>query len=133
MSDCLFCKIGQGEIPSHRVYEDEHTLGFFDIHPLAAYHTLVIPKKHYVNIFDIPEEELFPVLRAIKKITALYEEKLGMKDVQLINNSGAQAQQVVFHCHFHIIPRQSGDNLQILQHQNEEFQKDMESLLQKLH
>lgn len=132
MSDCIFCGIARGEIPAYRVYEDELTLGFFDIHPLADYHTLVIPKTHYTDIFDIPEEKLFPVLGTIKKITALYQEKLGMKDVQLLNNSGVRAQQDVFHCHFHIIPRQSGDNLNIRWKTDRKPRKDLESLLRNL-
>lgn len=105
MKDCIFCKIARDEIPSHRVYEDEHTLAFFDINPTAEYHALVIPKKHYVNMFDIPEPEVVSIMKTIKKVISLYEKKLCLNDVNVINNSGANANQDVFHLHFHIVPR----------------------------
>ena len=105
MTDCIFCKIVRSEIPSSKVYEDEHTLAFFDIHPTSEYHTLVIPKKHYVNMFDIPEDEAVCLIKTIKKIITMYEQKLDLKDVNVINNSGAKAHQDVFHLHFHIVPR----------------------------
>lgn len=113
MESCIFCKIVSGEIPSFKVYEDEHTYAFFDINPKNEYHTLVIPKKHYVNIFDIPESEAVFIMKTIKKIADLYKEKLGIENVQVINNSGAEAQQDVFHIHFHIVPRFSSDGQNI--------------------
>lgn len=109
MEDCIFCKIAKGEIPSWKVYEDESTYAFFDINPKNEYHTLVIPKKHYKDIFEIPEDEAASLMRTVKKVVDLYGEKLGHKDVQILNNSGENAQQDVFHIHFHIIPRFPGD------------------------
>ena len=111
MTDCIFCKIVRGEIPSLKIYEDEHTLALFDINPASEYHTLVITKKHYVNMFDIPEAESANLMRTIKKVVTLYERKLGLKDVNIINNSGVKAHQDVFHIHFHIVPRISADPL----------------------
>lgn len=113
MKDCLFCKISQGEIKSWKVYEDEYVFAFLDINPVNEYHTLVIPKKHYEDIFDVPEKELQEVVSVIKKLATLYNQKLGIKNVQIINNSGAEAQQDVFHLHFHIVPRKNGDNQNI--------------------
>jgi len=110
-TNCIFCRIVRGEIPSNKVYEDEYTLAFFDINPASEYHTLVIPKKHYVNMFDVPEDEATNVMRTIKKIIALYEQKIGLTDVNVVNNSGAGAHQDVFHLHFHIVPRLSEDKL----------------------
>ena len=109
MTDCIFCKIAKGEIPSFKVYEDEHTLAFFDITPTAAYHTLVIPKKHYINMFDVPADEAVNIMQTVKKVIGLYEKKLGLKDLNIINNSGKAANQEVPHLHFHIIPRAAGD------------------------
>ena len=105
MKDCIFCKIISGEIPSTKVYEDEHTYAFLDAFPEGPHHTLIVPKKHYENIFDVPENEATNLMNAIKKIVALYERKFGLKHVNIINNSGSQAKQTVFHLHFHIIPR----------------------------
>jgi len=95
----------RGEVPCEKVYEDDHTLAFFDINPASEYHTLVIPKKHYINMFDVPENEAAAIMRTIKKVVALFECKLGLKDVNVINNSGLKAHQDVFHLHFHIVPR----------------------------
>lgn len=108
-NDCIFCKIVRGEAKSWKVYEDEHTYAFLDIHPVSEYHTLVIPKKHYENVFDVSEEELLHVMRALKQVIGLYHQRLGLRNVQIVNSSGAEAQQDVFHLHFHIVPRQRGD------------------------
>ena len=105
MNDCIFCKIVNGELPSYKVYEDEHTSAFFDITPITEYHTLVIPKKHYVNIFDIPADELGHIMRAVKHVADDMAQKYGIKNLNIINNSGAAAGQEVFHIHFHIIPK----------------------------
>src|SRR5690625_2609163 len=110
MSDCIFCKIVKGEAKSWKVYEDEHAYAFLDINPVNEYHTLIIPKEHYENIFDISETELLNVMSVLKKVVTLYNEKLGIKNVQIINSSGLEAQQDVFHIHFHIVPRSKGDN-----------------------
>ena len=109
MDNCIFCKIINGEAKSWKVFENDHVYVFLDIHPMNKYHTLVIPKKHYVNIFDIPDDELREVISVVRKVVKLYEEKIGIKNVQIINSSGAEAQQDVFHLHFHIAPRYHGD------------------------
>ena len=111
MEDCIFCKIISGEIPAYKVYEDTQTLAFFDINPASEYHTLVIPKRHYINMFDTPEEDAVAVMKTIKTVTTLYEEKLGLKDLNVINNSGLKAHQDVFHLHYHVVPRFSDKSL----------------------
>ena len=105
MKDCIFCKIIRGEIPSYKVYEDQFTYVFLDINPQTKYHTLVIPKDHYENIFDMPQETLAHVMATVKKIVDLYRDKLGITNLNLVHNAGAVAQQMVFHFHMHIIPR----------------------------
>ena len=67
MKDCIFCKISKGEERSRKVYEDDFVYAFFDYNPVNAYHTLVVPKKHYENIFDISEDELLKVMSVVKK------------------------------------------------------------------
>ncbi|MEM9821438.1 MAG: HIT domain-containing protein [Bacteroidota bacterium] len=111
MHDCIFCKIVNREAKSWPIAESETAYAFLDIHPVSRYHTLVIPKTHYTNIFDIPEEDLKGVMTLLRKVCKLYEEKLGIKNIRIINNNGREAQQEVFHLHFHIIPRQLGDGL----------------------
>ncbi len=114
MHDCIFCQIAKGKAPSFKVYEDENVYAFLDINPVSEYHTLVIPKNHYTSIFDAPEQELSQVMAAVKRILSWYREKLGISNVQIINSSGPEAQQDVFHVHFHIVPRRNGDGQDIV-------------------
>ncbi|WP_271782239.1 HIT family protein [Aquimarina algiphila] len=132
MRDCIFCKIVKGEAKSWKVYETEDTYAFFDIYPATRYHTLVIPKKHYTTIFDIPEQELRSVITSVKKVAKLFEEKLGIHNIQIISNSGAVAQQEVFHLHFHIVPRKRGDGQNIKWNKDSELVKDFEDMLDKI-
>jgi len=132
MDSCIFCKIVKGEAKSWKVYETEHAYAFLDIRPASRYHTLVIPKKHYVNIFDIPEEELTEVIKVVKKVSKLYEEKLGIRNIQIISNSGAEAQQEVFHSHFHIVPREIGDGQNLRWITHPEWVQDFDKMLEKI-
>ena len=111
--NCIFCKIASGEIKSSKVCEDEHAVAFLDINPVAEHHTLVIPKKHYENIFDIPADEFAHVMEMVRRVVDLYRSELGINNVQLLHNAGAAAQQEVFHLHIHIIPRTPGDGKNI--------------------
>jgi histidine triad (HIT) family protein len=108
-SDCIFCKIARGEAKSWKVCETGEALAFLDIHPASEYHTLVIPKAHSTNIFDVPEAVLLAVMALVREVAQMYQRKLGINNVQIINSSGREAQQDVFHLHFHIVPRRLGD------------------------
>ncbi|MDY8136616.1 HIT family protein [Aquimarina sp. 2201CG5-10] len=132
MTDCIFCSIIKGDAKSWKVYETSHAYAFLDIHPASRYHTLVIPKKHYTNIFDIPEKELNEVISLVKKVSKLFEEKLGLNNIQIISNSGAEAQQEVFHLHFHIVPRRRGDGQNIKWSTHPEWVKDFDEMLEKI-
>ncbi len=108
--NCIFCKIVKGEIPSKKVFEDEHTLAFLDINPMSTGHTLVIPKKHAENVFEIDEKELAHVHAIAKKI-AIQRKNEGAEGVNILQTNGAVAGQSVFHLHVHVIPRKTGDGL----------------------
>lgn len=108
--DCIFCKIIKGEVPSYKIYEDENVYAFLDIAGDVFGHTLVVPKNHYENIFDIPEVELNQVMTAVKKISQHFLT-VGYTGVNIMNASGIDAQQSVFHLHFHILPRSKNDGL----------------------
>ena len=108
---CIFCKIVAGEIPSYKIYEDENVYAFLDIADDAEGHTLVIPKSHYENVLDIPYDELCKVMVAVKKIANHYVDNCGYSGVNIMNASGKDAQQSVFHLHFHIFPRKNNDGL----------------------
>ena len=109
--DCIFCKIINGEIPCHKIYEDEYVLAFLDIAGDVDGHTLVIPKKHVVNILDCDTETLQHVFSAVKKISNHYVENCGYNGCNLLNANDASAQQSVFHFHVHIIPRKNNDGI----------------------
>lgn len=132
MEDCIFCQIASGQAKSWKVYETDHAYAFLDIHPVNEYHTLVIPKRHYVNIFDIPTGELLHVISALKHVVDLYQERLGLANAQIVNSSGAEAQQDVFHLHFHIVPRQKGDGQDVKWSSHPEMQERFDDLLAKL-
>lgn len=110
---CIFCQIVAGELPVHKVYEDEKTLAFLDIKPVNAGHTLVIPKIHYQNMEDIPDNELLAVVKTVKKVGALLKDKLGVAGYNLGENNDPLAGQCVPHLHFHIMPRREGDGLKL--------------------
>lgn len=132
MADCIFCKIIRGEAKSWKVYEDEHTYAFLDINPVNEYHTLVIPKNHVENIFDANAADLAHIIKTVKRIVDFYHEKLGIEHVQIVNSSGAEAQQDVFHLHFHIVPRHAGDGQNIHWTTHREWREKFDSMVDEL-
>jgi histidine triad (HIT) family protein len=109
MEDCIFCKIVNGEIPCFKVYEDEKVLAFEDINPISEGHTLIIPKKHAVNLWDIAGEDLTAVHLAAQKIIKGIKETLNPTGVAALQLNGKGASQVVMHYHLHLIPRLSAN------------------------
>lgn len=108
MSDCIFCKIVAGKIPAELVYENEHTFAFLDINPNSFGHTLVLPKQHHENIFDMPPAVVCEVYTTVQKIARALE-KTGAEGVNIIANNNIAAGQIVFHAHVHVIPRKTDD------------------------
>lgn len=104
-SNCIFCKIVKGEIPSTRVYEDEDILAFMDIGPVVKGHTLVIPKEHFDPITNTPPEMLGKVIAVVQKIARAQMNGLKADGVNVLQANGAVAGQVVPHIHFHVVPR----------------------------
>ena len=107
----IFAKILRGELPCHKVYEDDLTLAFLDIMPRANGHTLVIPKTPAVNIFDVKPETLCDVLRTVHRIAPAVRDGLQADGVLVQQFNEAAAGQMVFHIHFHIVPRWEGVSL----------------------
>jgi len=132
MENCIFCQIVRGESPSWKVMENEHAYAFLNINPATEYHTLIIPKKHYVNIFDIPEAELKETISLTREVAKLYESKWGMSDCQIIQSSGSVGQQHVFHIHFHLVPRYVNDGQDIRWQEHPEWRSEFDELLAKL-
>ncbi len=105
MSECIFCQIVSGQIPSSKVYEDEEVLAFLDITQVTTGHTLVIPKKHYRNMLEMDAEAASSLFARVPKIAKQLQEKLGASGVNIINNNEEAAGQTVFHTHVHLLPR----------------------------
>jgi histidine triad (HIT) family protein len=101
----IFAKILRGELPAHKVYEDEHTLAFLDIMPRAPGHTLIIPKKPARNLLDVDPESLAHVIRTTKKIAIAGKKAFNADGITMQQFNEAAGGQVVFHLHVHIIPR----------------------------
>lgn len=105
MSDCIFCKIVNGEIPSAKVYEDEHVLAFLDISQVTKGHTLVIPKVHKENLYELTPEMAKHIFSVIPKLANALKDTYQPVGLNLVNNNGEKAGQSVFHFHAHLIPR----------------------------
>ncbi len=110
---CIFCKIIAGEIPSYKVYEDENTLAFLDINPVNPGHTLVMPKKHFVNLEETDEATLCQVIKTVKKVGESLKKNLGTPGYNVLVNNDPVAGQIVPHLHFHVTPRLEDDGLQL--------------------
>ena len=113
MTDCLFCKIVAGEIPAARVYEDEGVLAFLDINPVSPGHTLVIPKKHFPNLYGTPDEVISKIFVVAKKIALGIKTAMNTDGTNLQTNNDPAAGQVIPHTHIHIIPRYEKDGLKL--------------------
>lgn len=111
MNACIFCKIIAGELPAHRVYEDDDVLAFMDINPVNHGHVLIIPKMHYSELSNIPLATSVALWKVVKKIEEAVWQTPGLpcEGTNILLNNGAAAGQEVFHTHFHVIPRLSGD------------------------
>lgn len=103
MSDCLFCKIINGDIPSSKVYEDELVYAFNDINPMAPVHILVIPKKHISTLLDVNEENSSVIAHIYEVIAKIAKEKNLEKGFRVVSNCNEYGGQTVFHLHFHIL------------------------------
>ena len=112
--DCLFCKIANGDIPSKTIYEDNTFRVFLDISPATKGHALIVPKDHYANLYEMPDEILEDTIILAKKIASMMKEKLHCEGINLVQNNGEVAGQSVFHFHMHLIPRYSDDSQNIL-------------------
>lgn len=108
--DCLFCKIVHGEIPSAKVYEDEHVYAFLDISQVTTGHTLVIPKQHVKDIYELDEEVAAQLFARVPKIAKAIKKAYKPIGINLLNNNEIAAGQSVFHIHIHILPRYGNED-----------------------
>ena len=113
MSDCVFCKIVAGQIPSTRVYEDEHTVAFMDLGHVNPGHTLVAVKKHAANLYELDETQAAAVARATVKISKAIKAAFQPEGLSVYQANGKPAGQTVFHYHVHLLPRHAGDGMEL--------------------
>lgn len=135
MSDCVFCKIINGELPSAKVYEDEHVFAFLDLSQVTKGHTLVIPKEHVPNVYELPEEVAANLFKAVPKIANAVKKAYEPIGLNVLNNNGEAAGQSVFHIHLHIIPRYGkGDGFGAVwkTHNDDYTQEDLQEIAQTI-
>jgi len=131
-NDCLFCKIVRGKIPSAKVYEDELVFAFLDINPVAEGHVLIVPKKHFANIFEVDEESLSRIAVVAKKIAIAEKNVLHVENLNLVQSNGKAAQQEVMHFHLHLWPRSPGDEVKLEYPPKLELRSKMKETAEKL-
>ena len=103
--NCIFCKIVNGEIPSRKLYEDENFIVILDVGPASKGHSLIIPKDHYANIYEMPEALCAEAMKVAKKMSAKLTDGLAADGLNILQNNGEAAGQTVHHFHMHLIPR----------------------------
>ena len=109
--DCLFCRIVRGEIPCAKVFEDKNALAFLDINPASKGHTLVIPKKHFETLAEMPDNELKKLAIAVRDIAKAVVRETKTRGFNVVESNGTAAEQEIPHVHFHIVPRFKGDGI----------------------
>ncbi|MCA9353287.1 HIT family protein [Candidatus Nomurabacteria bacterium] len=114
--NCVFCKIISGEYPSFKIYEDNDLVSFLVIEPINDGHALVVPKKHFENIFETPEETLSKILPVAKNLSQKIMKAVDATGINIVQNNGKDSGQEIMHYHLHIIPRFETDGLKPWHH-----------------
>ena len=111
MSNCIFCKIVEGSLPAYKVYEDEYFLAIVDRYPSAKGHVLILPKRHVLDLYELNEKEAAMLIPLAQKIAAKIRRGLDIAGLNLIQNNGKAAGQVIDHFHLHLVPRYENDGV----------------------
>lgn len=127
-TNCIFCKIANGEIPSKTLYEGDKFRVILDLGPASKGHALILPKEHYADLYELPEETAGEVMKLAKKMTAQMTQRLGCEGFNLVQNNGELAGQTVFHFHMHLIPRYRDDGQKIGWKPQEATQEELETI-----
>ena len=131
-SNCIFCKIANGEIPSRTVYENEKFRVILDLGPATAGHALVLPKEHFADLFEIPADWAADAMKTAKEAAELIKGKLQADGLNIVQNNGETAGQTVHHFHIHVIPRYKNDGQKILWRPNEPTAEELDKVLEKI-
>jgi histidine triad (HIT) family protein len=130
--DCIFCKIVSGDIPSHKIDEDDKTLAIMDINPWTRGHALVIPKEHSRNIYDADPSDIAAMHVAAQRLAQRMRDRLNCEGMNILQSSEPVAMQTVFHTHVHVIPRYSDDGLRMPAHPQPADQEELAALAEEL-
>jgi histidine triad (HIT) family protein len=131
-NNCIFCKIANGEIPSRTLYEDEDFRVIMDLNPATKGHSLILPKEHYKNLYEISDDTAAKVLPLAKQMATLITDKLGAQGFNLVQNNNEIAGQSVFHFHMHLIPRYDDDNQNLVMKPNEVSAKELDKICSQI-
>lgn len=132
MDNCIFCKIASGEIPAATLYEDDQFRVILDLGPASKGHALILPKNHYADLFEIPQETAEKAMAVAKKMGTALKEALDCDGLNVVQNNGEAAGQTVFHFHMHMIPRYKGDNVGLGWHVGELTDEVKNEILEKM-
>ena len=128
MENCIFCKIANGEIPSATLYEDEDFRVILDLGPASKGHSLILPKSHAANIYELPDETAAKAMVLAKKMATKLRDGLNCDGFNIVQNNGEVAGQTVHHFHMHVIPRHAGDDVQVTWKQGETESESLKAL-----
>lgn len=132
MENCIFCKIAAGEIPSTTLYEDQDFRVILDLGPASKGHALILPKEHYANIYEIPDELAAKAIVLAKKMAGAMTRALKCDGFNIVQNNGEPAGQTVFHFHMHLIPRYEDDQVGLTWNPGSLTEEDKEEVLRKV-
>lgn len=132
MTDCIFCKIAKGEIPSAKVYEDESVLAFLDISPANKGHTLIIPKEHFETLTDIPVGTISKMMKIVRKVSKKIEKKLKAEGYTIMMSNREAGEQVVKHAHIHVMPRYKTDDFKFAWTHKKYEEGEMDKIKEKI-
>ena len=130
--ECIFCKIANGDIPSKELYEDDEFKVILDLGPATRGHALILPKNHYANLYELPDELAEKVILLAKKMIVKMTKALDCDGFNVVQNNGAPAGQTVFHFHMHLIPRYENDDAGFGWNTGELSEADKEDILAKM-
>ncbi len=130
--NCIFCKLANGVFPTNKIYEDDDFTVILDVAPANAGHSLILPKQHYANIFEIDDEILGKAMKLAKKIASAMMDELKCDGVNIVQNNGVAAGQTVFHFHVHVIPRYEKEGCAIGWPQKTPEDSELAALAEKL-
>ena len=132
MENCIFCKIAAGEIPSTTLYEDQDFRVILDLGPASKGHALILPKEHYANIYEIPDELAAKAIILAKKMAGIMTRALNCDGFNIVQNNGEPAGQTEFHFHMHLIPRYEDDQVGLTWNPGSLTEEDKEEVLRKV-